>query len=177
MENLNEGKLNEEEKKLFDVTDEELESMKDINDRLVVELNTTYKLKIVSDKPKIVSIPLSPAELKQAKLDAKEGEVVPEARDARIIEVENLEDGLVYDLFITPKTLKSRIAKLYAKHEGSLANIYINMGKKNVKHELYGLIAMYWVREIENIADQVENVSDVAPAAPAEPVEPSEAML
>ena len=154
--------LNDEEKKLFDVTDEDLESMKEINERLSIELNTIYKLKIISDKPKIVSIPLSPAELSKAKLDAKEGEDFPEARDARIIEVENLEDGLIYDLFITPKTLKSRIAKLYAKHEGSLANVYINMGKKLVKPDLYGEIGMYWVRESENVADQVENQADIA---------------
>ena len=42
--------LNDEEKKLFDVTDEDLESMKEINERLSIELNTIYKLKIISLK-------------------------------------------------------------------------------------------------------------------------------
>lgn len=155
--------LSDEDKKLFDVTDEDLDAMKDINERLVVELDTTYKLKILSDKPKIVQIPLSDAELKQAKLDAKKGEEIPTVREAKILEVENLEDGLIYDLFITPKTLKTRIAKIYAKNEGSLKDVYVNLGKKLVNHKIYGDIAMYWVREIEAVTDVVENQTDIEP--------------
>jgi uncharacterized membrane protein YvbJ len=121
--------------KLFEVTKEDLEKIKDIRPPFTVEVNKSRTVKVLEDVPR---------EVRWVDIKGRE-------KKGRVIAVEDVETEEELSLWLTPITLRVRIAKIYAKRqqEGkTLKGCFLKIGKKLIEHDDYGEIPVYWVKEI-----------------------------
>ena len=118
----------------FGVSEEQIKKVKNFDPTLNIDLDVTYTVKFLDDLPH---------EIELAKEAQKFGRTI-----ARVIKVENISDGMTYSLFCTPETLSVRLAQLAIKHNNSLKNVFVRLGKKLVNLKTFGLKNVYWCAEV-----------------------------
>jgi len=121
--------------KLFGVTKDDMEKIKDFSPAFHVDVDKSKVVKVLEDVPR---------EVKWVDPRGKE-------RKSKAISIEDAETGEEQTLWLTPETLRVRLAKIYVKRVAqgkTLKGCYLRIGKKEIEHDVYGEIPVYWAKEI-----------------------------